>query len=297
MTQGIDLSRLSPPTIDGLLLDADEIAAEMLATVNADGATVTATAADPAYRIILACAQREMNLRRQQYDALLALSLAYAAGDELDLIGVTYYGVARLDGEADAAYRLRIAATPERFAIGLSGDWYEQNALAVTGVYAAQLNSPTPGVVDVYIQGNPALVDDAGDALYPSGAASAALLAAVTTKVTAADVRQQTDDVTVRAAAAVEYSLAVSLTTYAEPDSAIVLAAARDALAVTLDERNRIGEKINKTIVAGAVFVAGVREATITITRGSDSQVVDEIAGAVGQYPWATASSVTVASS
>jgi len=290
VTTAIDLSRLGPPEIDGLLLSPGEIAGEIAALVRAAGYPLPAdpTAADPMWRVALAFAEREANLRRQIYDAALALTLPYGAGHELDLIGATYYGVERKPEEEDDMYRRRLAATPERFAIGLSRDWYEQNALAIEGVVAARLQTPTPGTVDIHIQADHAKLADDGSAKYADGVPDQALLDLVKRKLTASDVRQQTDVVNVKAGAPVKYTLSVSLKLYAEPDSSMVLDAARHNLEMLLGARHRLGETVSAVVVAGAVMVAGVRDATITITRASDSKEVDEIEGGLSSWPWAT---------
>ena len=297
MTAAIDLSRLAPPTLDGLLLSPDEIAAELRTLLDNEGHPLTdaeAQASNPLWRVVLAIAQREANLRRQIYDAALALTLPYGAGHELDLIGATYYGVVRKDDEGDDAYRRRLAATPERFAIGLSRDWYEQNALAVAGVAAARLETPEPGKVNIYVQADHAAVAEDGSALYPKGVPDADLIAAVTARLTAADVRQQTDKVKVIAGTPIDYRLAVELTLYAEPDSTLVLQAARGNLERLLAERHRLGETVSAVVVAGAVIVAGVKDAEITIVRESDSTEADEIEGGLSAYPWSADWSVQI---
>ncbi|MDM5147696.1 baseplate J/gp47 family protein [Candidatus Persebacteraceae bacterium Df01] len=290
----IPLSKLTPPAINGLLKDPEEIMAEIVAWFSLNNYDLTAAPSDPAYRVLLAAAQRESNLRSVYHDAIQGLSLAYAWGAELDTIGGTYYGVERLIGEEDEAYRQRIADTPDRFAIGLSGGWYEQNAIAVPGVFAAQMDSPTPGVVNVYIQADETLLDNNDNIIYADGVPTQELLNTVTATITAPNIRQQTDDVRVLAATPIGYEVTVSLTPRSGPDASIVRAEAETALTQILIERDRLGEKINNAIIAGAVHVPGVYEASITITRLSDNAVVPELVAATGEFPRSAAVTVGV---
>lgn len=86
----------------------------------------------------------------------------------------------------------------------------------------------------------------------------------------------------------VDYRVAVSLQTYAEPDSAIVLAAAKESFAALAAERDVLGEEMNK------IIIAGVRDATITIT-GTDNAAVDSIGGGDNEFLRLTASEIVVA--
>ena len=270
MTTAIDLSRLQRPEVPGLRLTLDAAHAEILQWLETvHGWTVTESAADPAYRLTRLVAGREVLLRQAVSDAMAQTSLAYADGANLDGIGATYYTLARLEGETDdAAYRQRLAGAFERYAVGLSGPWYESVARGVPGVTDARVTSPTPGAVTISVLADETLTTDTGEARYPNGIPDPALLDGVTAVVTAEDARQQTDRVTVSAATRTVYDVTVALTLFAEPDSALVRAAATARLAALAARAARLGGAISTALISGAtVDPAAVRSAAVTLTR------------------------------
>lgn len=284
MTTRIDLSRLARPDLPGLLLTLDEAHAalrEYLETQH--GWVIAEDAADPAWRLTRALASREVLLRQRVADAIAETSLAYATRQNLDHIGVTYYSLPRLVGESDERYRERLANVPERYAVGLSGPWYESVARGVAGVSDARVTSPSPGDVTIYILADESLTDDSGGVLYENGIPNQALLDAVEGVVTAPETRQQTDTVTVSACTRQRYDVTVTLTLFAEPDAATVLTEARSALAALAPRLARLGAGISQEIVAGAcVDVAAAESAAVAIHTVSPSDatvLVTSIAG------------------
>ena len=269
MTTAIDLSRLARPELPGLRLTLDAAHAEILRWLETtQGWTVTASAADPAYRLTRLLAGREVLLRQAVSDAMAQTSLAYADGGNLDQIGATYYALERLKGEGDDAYRQRLAGAFERYAVGLSGPWYESLARGVPGVTDARVVSPTPGAVTISVLADETLRDEAGAARYPNGSPDPALLDAVAAVVIAEDARQQTDRVTVRPATRTRYDAVVTLTLFAEPDSALVQAAATARLAALAARTARLGGQISTALIAGAtVDPAAVETAAVTLHR------------------------------
>ena len=287
MTTRIDISRLTRPDIPGLVLTLDEVHTSLLAWLEAEyGWVVRDDAADPAWRLSRALAAREVLIRQGVADAVAETSLAYATGERLDHIGVTYYALPRLAGERDDAYRERLADAPERYAVGLSGAWYESVARGVEGVRDARVVSPSPGAVTIWILADETLTTDAGAARYPNGIPDASLLTAVTHVVTAPETRQQTDTVTVSPCTRQRYDVTVTLTLHAEPDSQTALAAARSALAALAARSARLGASLTSEIVAGAcVDVAATAAAAIeieTVSDGGDVVTVASIAGVDG---------------
>ena len=292
MTSRIDLSRLTRPTIPGLVLTVDEAHAQAIAWLASEYQWVLAEdASDPAWRLSRLLAAREALIRRQIADSVEEVSLAYARGALLDHIGLTYYRLPRLDGESNDDYRQRLADAPELYAVGLSGPWYESTARGVEGVFDARFTSPAPGDGTIYIQANETLLDDMGDAVYPNGIPDAALLAAVTARVTADEERQQTDRITVSACTRQRYDVTVTLTLRAEPDSALTIAEATTALARLARDTDRLGGAVNEALVAGAaVNVAAVAEATVRIASvdtAGNAAAVAAIAGTDSVAPQA----------
>ena len=281
MTTGIDLSRLTRPEVAGLQLSVDEVHREILAWLATQyDWTLTVDGSDPAWRVSRLLAAREAMIRQAIADSLAQASLAYAEKDNLDHVGTTYYLLERLEAETDDAYRQRLAAAFERYAVGLSGPWYESVARGVTGVADARVTTPAPGDVTVYILANEALVDAMGDPIYANGIPTQALLDAVEGAVTADENRQQTDSVTVSACTRISYSVTVTLTLRAEPDSATVLAAARQGLADLSRDVDVLGGALTKEVIAGAaVDPAQVTAAQIVIRNDDTGTNVDSIAG------------------
>ena len=227
MTTPIDLSRLSRPEVPGLLLSVDQVHEELLDYLEAQHEwVVTRSPSDPAWRLTRLLAGREAALRQSIADALAQGSLAYADDENLDHIGITYYSLPRLAGEDDDHYRERLAGAFERYAVGLSGPWYESLARGVAGVADARVTTPAAGEVTIHILADASLLDDMGDPRYLNGIPDQALLDAVAAVVTADEARQQTDTVTVAACTRQLYDVTATLTLYAEPDSTAVLAAA-----------------------------------------------------------------------
>lgn len=273
----IDLSRIAPPAIDGLVLTLDAVHGQLLQALADGGWKVTAQASDPAWRLTRLLAGREVLLRQAVADAVRQTSLAYAAGTNLDSIGATYYALDRHAGETDDAYRARLAAAFERYAIGLSGPWYESLARGVAGVADARVTTPVdgvpapapqPGEVHVWILADGALTTDAGAPRYPDGIPDQALLDAVTAVVTADDARQQTDRVSVLAATRFRYDVTAVLTLRPGPDAGVALAAARARLQALTADQARLGAGVTKALVAGAVVdPAAVTDCDITFTE------------------------------
>ncbi len=283
----IDLSQLSPPAVPGLVLSIDEVHRGSLDWLRQtyDWA-VTDSPSDPAWRLTRLWALRETLVRQAIADAMAQTSLAYAAGSSLDHIGLTYAGLARLDGEGDKAYRERLAAAPERYAVGLSGAWYESVARGVEGVDDAYVASPAPGKVTIWVLADELAKTDGNQRRWPDGIPDADLLAGVRGRVTADEARQQTDQVTVQAAARQRYDVTVALTTLGGPDAAAVRQAALEWLRLLAARARRIGQGLTKALVAGAaVDIAAVKAAAITLqTVAADgtATAADAIAGADG---------------
>lgn len=294
MTTGIDLSRLSRPEVAGLQLSVEDVHEEILEWLSSEyDWTLTVDGSDPAWRLSRLWAAREALIRQAIADSLAQASLAYAEGENLDHIGATYYLLERLEAEDSDAYRQRLASAVERYAVGLSGAWYESVARGVTGVADARVTTPAAGEVTIHILANEALLDAQGDPVYADGIPSAALLTAVTGVVTADENRQQTDEVTVSACTRVEYDVTVTLSMRAEPDSATVLAAARRGLADLVRTVDVLGGALTPELIAGAVVDPNqVTGATIVIETGDEPAAVNSIASMDSVAPKARALSV-----
>lgn len=246
---------LPPPVIDGLVSSLDDEHAAMLAWLRTEYGwdLAGADASDPAWRLSRLIAYRAVLLRQAVADSVRQVSLDYASGSMLDHLGRTYYRLARSADEADDAYRRRLGAAPALAAVGLTAGWYESTARAVAGVGSAfvvgtarpdEPAGTTPGAVTIAIRGL-ASVD--------GGEPSAAVLDAVQARVTARDVRQQTDRVSVVPAYRVPYDLTVTLTLRQGVDAAAARRAAEAAIARLCAATDVVGGEISAALIAGAV--------------------------------------------
>ena len=297
MTSGIDLSRLTRPEIEGLRLNVDTVHEEILDWLAEQyDWTLTVDGSDPAWRLSRLWAAREAMIRQAIADSLAQASLAYANGGNLEHIGVTYYLLPPLEGEGEEEYRQRLAAATERYAVGLSGPWYESVARGVTGVADARVTSPKPGNITIYILANEALVDAQGDPVYGAGIPTAELLLAVRGVITADENRQQNDVVTVTACTRLHYDVTVTLGARAEPDSATVLATARQGLADLRRDVDVLGGTLTPELIAGAtVDPAQVLSAAIVIETGAPAKAVVSVDSVDSVAPKARTLSVVAA--
>ncbi|AHF89523.1 baseplate assembly protein [Opitutaceae bacterium TAV5] len=262
----IDISGLpAPAVVETLSFDA--ILAEMIADLRArDPAFTALVESDPAYKIVEVCAYRELLIRARVNDAAKAVMLAYATGADLDNLAANY-GVIRkvvtpADPEAlppaeavmetDADLRRRALLSLDGLSTAGPTGAYKFHALSVAGVRDASVSSSAPGVVDVYI------LSTAGD-----GEPSTELLDAVQAALTAEDVRPLTDNVVVNPPEIIEYTVAATLTTFAGPDVAVVLAAAQAAVGKYVSENFRLGRSITLSGLYAALHQSGVQRADL----------------------------------
>lgn len=211
-------------------------------------------------------ARTGQELRPGQYDRLLADAvayleslfriaaneaarqnlLAYARYPMLDYLG-ELWGVARLEGETDAALRARIRAAPEAWSVAGPRGAYRWHAMSVDAAVAdATVASPEPGLVRVTI-------------LSTDGLPSAALLAAVDAALSDDSVRPLCDTVAVATPERVAYSIAATLTLAADADAAATLAAVQAAAqSYAADRRARLGQAIVPSQIVAALSLPGV---------------------------------------
>jgi phage-related baseplate assembly protein len=265
----VDLSRLPAPAVVQAL-DYETIYADLLAQLQLLAPTFDATIeSDPAVKLLQVAAYRELLLRARINEAARSVMVAYAIGADLDNLGALY-GVARLvitpagtdnSGnavpavlESDDALRNRIVLAPESYSVAGPTGAYIFHALSADGdVLDASATSPAAGEVRVTV------LSRLGD-----GTASAGLLASVTARVSADDVRPLTDHVTVQSAAIVNFEIAASVTFFAGPDSSVVLAQIQQQLAAYLVKAKKLGFDITRAALFGALYAEGVQNVLLT---------------------------------
>lgn len=277
---GVDLSRLPAPSVVEPL-DFETIRAANLAwftaAIEAGGGSFDATVqSDPVVQMIHLFSYREMILRQRVNDAGRAVMVAYATGADLDhlgaLLGVERFIITPADPEAGVAevlesdddFRRRIVLAPEGYSVaGPEGAYIFHALSADADVIDASATSPDPGEVVVTV------LSRSGD-----GTPAPAVLAAVEARLTDDSVRPMTDHVTVQAADIVDYAITATLTFFAGPDRAIVLALAQSRLATYLANARRLGRDVTRAGIIAALCPEGVQNvalanppADIPITR------------------------------
>lgn len=172
------LSSLPPPdVVEALDFEAINAAhqAELIARHPA-AAGVLALESEPLTKLIESHAYRELLFRARVNEAARAYLLAYASGADLDHKGA-FYGLARLPGESDERYRLRIQLRIRALAGNGTREAYELAALTAAPLLrAARATQPAPGSVLVLLW-------------VPDGVDGSATLASVTAALNADDAR------------------------------------------------------------------------------------------------------------
>lgn len=207
----IDLSQLPAPdaihgvTFEGIL---DARMADLRARFLAGGVAydVGPLETDPAKILQEVDSYREMLVDERINEAVLATSLAYATGRDLDVIAANFKTL-RVAGETDASLRLRAQLAWENLSIGGSYGGYEYQARSVApvdildcAVYGHEEPGVPKGEVRVVMLGS------AGNGLVPSS-----LLARIRAALAARDIRKVNDQINVVQASLATYTVALSL--------------------------------------------------------------------------------------
>lgn len=275
MTTGINLALL-PPLDVIQQLELTTIVDDIVSRAGLENASPS----DPAYRVALASAYRELMLRQDSNEQARGLMLAFATGPELDHLGVTYYHhpdglpVTRLVGELDDDYRARLQQAPKGLSVAGPDDAYIFHAKSASvSVKSAKVLSPAPVTVDLYI------LSKDGD-----GTPSATLLTTVEDYLQSR--RPLTDLLTVKAAQIVNFGLTASLTLKASPVPETVRLLAEQSLQTYLDDTHQLNGRVVESRVHAALTVEGVEEVTLTGW--------DDVICTVQQAPYCNALSVTI---
>jgi phage-related baseplate assembly protein len=271
----VDLSKLPSPAIVEPI-DFESIFGAMLADLRARDASFDALVeSDPAYAILQVAAYRELNLRHRVNDAARAVMLASAHGADLDQLGALL-GVTRLlldpgdpdqgiepTMESDTDFRRRITLAPEGYSVAGPEGAYVYHALSADkDVLDASATSPSPGEVIVTV------LSRQGD-----GTAAQDLLDAVNAALSADDVRPLTDHVTVQSATVTNYQVTATIYTYAGPDAAVVIAAARERLDDYIEQSFRLGRDVAVSGIYGALQTTGVQH--VELASPTEDVIVD----------------------
>lgn len=282
----VDLSKLPLPAVVEQI-DFEVILAEMISDLRERIPEFDALVeSDPAFKIIEACAYREVLVRQRANESAHATMLAYAIGTDLDNIGANF-NVQRLllaagDPEAtppvpdtfenDEDFRRRIQLSFEGYSTAGSEGSYVFHALSADGdVKDASVTSPTPGVVNVYVLSRTG-----------TGAASGDLVDAVEAALSAEDVRPLTDNVAVFSAGIVEYAIEAELILYPGPDETLVEQAAMDAIEAHVENIKRMGLDVSRSAIFAQLHQAGVQNVDLTQPAADVEVLVSEAAHCTG---------------
>jgi phage-related baseplate assembly protein len=167
--------------------------------------------------------------------------------------------------ETDDHLRARIQAAPNQFSVaGPEGSYRYFSLSADPTVADAQIVSPAPGQVNVYVLTGPLTVQP-GPSPNASGIAGGALIAKVMAELSADNVRPLTDTVNVLAVTEIDYQIAGTITLYADADPASTMTAVNMAAqdyAIAL--ASRIQRDIVPSQIIEALSIPGVYEVTLT---------------------------------
>jgi len=271
MPSQIDLSRLpAPEIIETLSFEQllDDIRQDFLQRHPQSAETIDLES-EPVTKLLESAAYFGLIKRQQFQEDARSLLLAYATGDTLDHIGITYYDTQRLTlqpadlqadppveavMESDQDYKRRIMLAMDAPSTAGSENGYRYHALGAhedaKGVTAINRYA---GIVQVTVLSREG-----------SGQASAELIAAVQDSTSAERARPLNDQVQVQSAVIRSYSVQASLQLRSGPDPMVVRDEAIRAAEEYTEGRHALGEDIIKDALAAAMYVQGVERVTLT---------------------------------
>ena len=266
----IDLSQLPVPDLVEEL-DFENILSERKATLvslypqNEQDAIARTLSleSEPIVKLLEENAYREVIWRQRVNEAARAVMLAYAAGNDLDVLAannnterllITPADDSTLPptpavSESDTDLRLRAQQAFEGLSVAGPTGAYEYHGRSADGRVAdISVLSPTPACVTITV------LSHEGD-----GTASADLLAAVEAALSAEDVRPVGDRVTVQAATIVPYQIDATLYFYPGPEAEPIRQAAEQQLKEYVTSQRRLGRDIRQSAIYAALHVEGVQ--------------------------------------
>ena len=267
-TTAVDLSLLSPPDVVEQI-DFEVILAAALedyyAKMDALGIEYTKLReSDPAYKLAEAFAYREMLVRQRANDSAKAVLLAYAKGNDLEhkaaernlqrrvITPATEIEPAVM--ETDETLRARVQLAPEGYTTaGSEGSYIFHGMNADVRVKDIQPDSPTPGIVNIYVlstEGN--------------GTASEELLTIVENALNKKEVRPLTDSVNIFSASIINYEVTAVLQVEDGPDDSVILADALAQLSEYTTKMHALGRSPTLSGIYQALHRPGVSNVVLT---------------------------------
>lgn len=271
----IDLSQLPAPDVVETL-DFETILAERKATFvslypedQQDAiARTLSLESEPVVKYLEENAYREVIWRQRVNNAAKAVTLAYAEGNDLDVIGANF-NVERLVitpadksaippvaavMESDSDFRLRIQQAFEGMSVAGSTGAYEFHGRSADGRVAdISVISPSPACVTISVLSR-----------HDNGAASDELLTVVRNALNDENVRPVADRVTVQSAEIVDYQIRATIFIYPGPESEPIRAAAEAKLKTYISAQHRLGRDIRLSAIYAALHVEGIQRVELS---------------------------------
>ena len=173
--------------------------------------------------------------------------------------------------ETDEDYRYRLALKPYSYSVAGPSKAYEFHALSASGqVKSVSVTSPLKGTTAVHV------LSRIGD-----GVPDAALLAAVSARLSDEEVRPLSEEVNVYAGSNSAYVLDVGLVLFRGASGELALAAVQKALAAFAAEKHRLKTDVVRSAIDAAAHVTGVKKVII------DQPAADVVCGP-SQAPYCT---------
>jgi phage-related baseplate assembly protein len=266
----IDLSQLPAPDVVETL-DYETILAGRKATLislypedqQEAIARTLALESEPLVKYLEENAWREVLWRQRVNEAALAVTLAYAENNDLDVMAANT-NTARLiitqaDDttlpptpavmESDTDFRLRAQQAFEGLSVAGPVGAYEFHGRSADGRVAdISVISPEPACVTISVLSR-----------ENNGAASEDLLTIVRNALNDEDVRPVADRVTVQSAAIISYMIDATLYIFPGPESEPIRAAAEAKLKAYISAQHRLGRDIRQSAIYAALHVEGVQ--------------------------------------
>lgn len=259
----LDLSRQPPPeAIRGVDYEAilSERKARLVELFDAAGVAYDVDALESDWAVIVqqTDAYRELLGIAAINDAVRSVMLAFARGSDLDHLAADM-GVSRMIGESDERFRARVLVAPEAYgAAGPHGAYVYHALSADARVTAVDVWSPSPGAVTVAVQ-----------TAETDGTASAEVLTAVRSRLSAPEIKPLTDALTVRSVTAIPYAIEVVVYVLPGPDPEVIRASALASLTAMAAARKTPSRDVPLSAIYAAASVGGVERVAI-ISPGAD---------------------------
>ena len=250
----IDLSQVpAPAAVETLDFDVllTEIKADLVERYP-DVSDVLNLESEPLTKLLETWAYREMVWRARLNLALLASTLTYSSGDDLD-VRAADYDVERKDGETDDELRNRCLLSLAALSVAGPTSAYRYHALSADSRVAdARIYSPAAGVVRVVLMA----IDDAS---YPD------MSQIVYAALSADTVRPLCDTVDVTTATKLNITVDATLYLTGSPDTEMVEQAAKNALDTYMTTQRKIGATISRSGIYAALHQSGVNRVDLRL--------------------------------